>query len=342
MITISTGVGHVVLTNVGARLLELHLPDRHGILGDVVLQRPTLEDLTGDDTYMGSTAGRYANRIRGGDLRIDWTEHQLTTNKGSHHLHGCRRGFDQKIWTVQPDAADDEVTFSRVSPDGEEGYPGAVSTYVTYRFDGASLSIEIRATTDATTVVNIVNHSYFNLAGHDSGDVLEHLLQVHGSYYTPVDEHLLSTGDIRSVTGTPYDFRVATPIGVRIHDVVNGAAGRVAAGDVGYDHNWVLDGTGMREVVVLTDPASGRSLTLRTDQPGGADLHRRLPRGYQRQGTRGALPRVRRTHAGDTDLSRRGPPLTLPATGAAPGRDVPAQNAVRLLRDVTVGRSDVA
>ncbi|MDQ2852477.1 MAG: galactose mutarotase [Actinomycetota bacterium] len=268
VITISTGAGTAVLTNLGARLLELHLPDRNGKLADIVLQRPSLADLVDDDTYMGSTAGRCANRIRGGELRIDGTDHQLSLNEGSHHLHGGTHGFDQQIWADTSDGADDEVTFSRVSPGGEEGYPGVLTTDVTYRFDGASLSIQIRATTDASTVVNIVNHSYFNLAGHESGDVLGHLLQVHGSYYTPVDAELLPTGEIRAVAGTPYDFREPTAIGARIHDVVNAAAGRVSSGDVGYDHNWVLAGTGMREVVRVSDPGSGRTMTLSADQPG--------------------------------------------------------------------------
>lgn len=266
VITLTDGGCRAVLTNLGARLVELHVPDRNGDLADVVLQRPTLGDMATDDNYMGSTAGRYANRIRAGRLTIDGAPVQLSINEGANHLHGGRRGFDRYVWSTQIAADGAAVTFWRVSPDGEEGYPGTLVTSVTYRLEGSTLGIDIQATTDATTIVNIVHHSYFNLGGHESGTILDHLLEMRSSHYIPVDDDLLPTGEVRAVAGTPFDFRAATPIGKNIADVQHGGAGRESEG--GFDHNWVLDGQGLREVLVVTDPASGRRLTMSTDQLG--------------------------------------------------------------------------
>ncbi len=268
VITLSSDTSTAVLTDLGARLLELHVPDREGNLADVVLQRPTLDDVSTDDNYMGSTAGRYANRIRDGKLFIDSTPTQLSINEGTNHLHGGLRGFDRKMWSVGSQTTGNEVTFWRISPHGEEGYPGTLTTSVTYRLEGSSLSIDIRATTDAATVVNIVHHSYFNLGGHDSGTILDHLLEMRSSFYTPVDDDLLPTGEVLTVEGTSFDFRAPTPIGKNIADVRHSGAGRVTDSGVGYDHNWVLEGVGMRETVFITDPKSGRRLTMSTNQPG--------------------------------------------------------------------------
>ena len=268
LITLSSGPCSAVLTNLGARLVELHVPDRNGDLADVVLQRPTLEDMSTDDNYMGSTAGRYANRIRGGALTIDGAPVQLSLNEGGNHLHGGRRGFDRYVWSTQLAADGSAVTFWRVSPDGEEGYPGTLTTSVTYRLVDSTLSIDIRATTDAATVANIVHHSYFNLGGHGSGTVLDHVLEMRSSFYVPVDDELLPSGEVLAVAGTPFDFRTPTPIGKNIDAVQHSGAGRVTESGVGFDHNWVLDGVGMREVLVVTDPQSGRRLTMSTNQPG--------------------------------------------------------------------------
>lgn len=268
VITLDNGVCSAVLTNLGARLVELHVPDKDGHRADVVLQRPTLEDMATDDNYMGSTAGRYANRIRDGKLVVDGRPVQLSINEGRNHLHGGVRGFDRYVWSTELAADGDAVTFWRVSPDGEEGYPGTLTTSVTYRLTGSTLQIDITATTDAPTVVNVVHHSYFNLGGHDSGTVLDHLLEMRSSFYVPVDDDLLPSGEVLAVDGTPFDFRTPTPIGKNIAEVTHSGAGRVTDGGVGYDHNWVLEGTGMREVVVITDPRSGRRLTLSTNQPG--------------------------------------------------------------------------
>lgn len=268
VITLTDGAHRAVVTDLGARLLELHVPDRDGTLADIVLQRNTLEEIARDDTYMGSTAGRYANRIRAGRVTVDGTPVQLSINEGNNHLHGGLRGFDRKIWAIQGSTDQSEVTFWRLSPSGEEGYPGALTTSVRYRLEDGALAIDIRATTDAPTVANIVHHSYFNLGGHDAGTVLDHVLEVRGSHYLPVDDELLPTGEVSAVAGTPFDFRVPTPIGKNIAAVDNSGAGRPTGDVVGYDHNWVLDGFGLRPVAVATDPASGRRLTLSTNQPG--------------------------------------------------------------------------
>jgi aldose 1-epimerase len=266
--TLTSSTCKAVVTNLGARLMELYVPDRDGNLADIVLQRPSLEDMSTDDNYMGSTAGRYANRIRNGKLTVAGRPLQLSVNEGSNHLHGGTRGFDRHLWSSAASADGEKVTFWRISPDGEEGYPGTLTTSVTYSLLRSTLLIEIRATTDATTVVNIVNHSYFNLAGHDSGSVLGHLLQMRSSFYTPVDESLLPTGEVLSVADTPFDFRAPKSIGQDIAKVEHSGAGRVTTSGAGYDHNWVLEGTGMREVLNITEPHSGRRLAMSTNQPG--------------------------------------------------------------------------
>ncbi|WP_037062965.1 aldose epimerase family protein [Pseudonocardia acaciae] len=263
VVTISNEHCTAVLTDLGARLLELHVPDRDGALADVVLGRPTLAQSATDPNYMGSTAGRYANRIRDGRFVLDGTPHQLTRNEGRNHLHGGERGFDRQAWRVTTRPDRDEVTFHLVSPDGDEGYPGTLTTSVTYRLTGPALDIEIEATTDRATVVNIVHHSYFNLGGADSGSVLDHLLWLNSSFYTPVDDELLPTGEVLAVAGTPFDFRTPTPIGKHLHEVQ-----RTSDRGAGYDHNWVLAGTGMREVATVEDPRSGRRMAMSTDQPG--------------------------------------------------------------------------
>lgn len=269
VVTIGNEHCRIVLTDLGARLRELHVPDRDGEFTDVVLGRTTLAEAASDPNYMGSTAGRYANRIRAGRFVVDGEPHEVTRNEGRNHLHGGRVGFDQHQWDTHVDPTKDEVRFTLVSLDGDEGYPGELSTSVIYRLTGSVLDIEIEATTDRSTVVNIVHHSYFNLAGAASGSVLEHLLQVNSSFYTPVDDELLPTGEVLAVAGTPYDFRSPTPIGKRLSEVSHSGAGRLTEDHgAGYDHNWVLAGAGMRDVARIEDPSSGRRLTLTTNQPG--------------------------------------------------------------------------
>ena len=213
LVTLSSPTCTAVLTDLGARLLELHVPDRSGALADVVLQRATLTDVAGDPAYMGATVGRYASRIRCGRIQVDGRPIRLSVNEGEHHLHGGLRGFDRMIWSVQP--GEDAVTFWRVSPAGEEGYPGTLTASVTYRLTESTLHVSIRATTDAPTVVNIVPHPYVNLGGHDAGTVDDHVLTVAADAYLPVDEASLPTGQALGVAGTPFDFRTPARVGGR-------------------------------------------------------------------------------------------------------------------------------
>lgn len=271
LITLENDDCRAVLTDCGARLLELHVPDARGRRADVVLGRGTFEECVADSNYMGSTAGRYANRIREGKFTLEGHPQQVTCNEGPNHIHGGAQGFDRHVWSTQLDPNADAVTFWRVSPHGEEGFPGTLTTQVKYQLTGRALTIEIEAATDRTTVANIVNHAYFNLGGHSSGSVLGHLLQLNSSFYTPVDDELLPTGEVLTVDGTPFDFRVPTPIGQNI-DQVDNAGGHVT-GDgsenkAGYDHNWVIEGSGMRKAASLTDPESGRCMIVHTNQPG--------------------------------------------------------------------------
>ncbi|HUC25505.1 MAG TPA: aldose epimerase family protein [Streptosporangiaceae bacterium] len=253
----------VVLTDIGARLLELWVPDRDGVPADVVLGRANLTEAASDPHYMGSTAGRYANRIRRGKFTLDGRACQLTLNEGDNHLHGGRIGFDQRAWSAT--AETDAVTFQLVSADGEEGYPGTLHATARYALAGRRLEITLTATTDRPTIVNLVNHAYLNLAGHDSGSVLGHIAQIYADHYTPVDDELVPTGEIRSVADTPFDFRTPKRIEAGMAQVENGAAGR---GVAGYDHNWVLNGSGVRRVARFEDRTSGRAVDLSTNQPG--------------------------------------------------------------------------
>lgn len=265
---------HVALMPVGARLVEAWFPDRAGNMADVVLGFSTIEDYLELDTYAGSIAGRYANRIAGAKFDLDGQTFGLEANEGRNHVHGGFEGLDRQTWDYVIDESAGTVVFTHDSPDGHGGYPGELSVQVTYRLedDADVLRIELVATTTRPTVLNLVNHSYWNVAGHGSGDVFGQLLQLGASAYTPVDEELLATGQVTSVEGTPFDFRTLTPIGARIHDLpAIGGAGRLEEGAAGgYDHNWVLDGArgDLHLAARMVDPASGRQLTLRTTEPG--------------------------------------------------------------------------
>lgn len=246
----------------GATLTELHLPDRSGRPADIVLGFGSLEGYLATKTYFGATAGRYANRIKDARFALGNEVHRLTRNEGRNHLHGGFRGFDKVLWLGEADAARNSVRLHHRSPDGSEGYPGALDAWVEYRLPGgARLTIELTARTDQPTIVNLVNHSYFNLAGHGSGDVLNHLVTIEADHYTPVDEALIPTGEIASVRGTAFDFNSPRPIGRELS--APGMGG-------GYDHNWVLReaGTGLRLCARAEDPGSGRWLELRTTEPG--------------------------------------------------------------------------
>ena len=231
----------------GARLISLRTPSRIGKMGEIILGHDRLQDYLDHPTYFGATCGRYANRIAGGSYGAV----QLDINEAPNHLHGGAMGFDKAIWQVA-EVTGHMIRLTHLSPDGDMGYPGALAASVTYRFEGDEhLIIEMEATTCAPTVVNLVNHAYFNLKG--SGDILDHQMMVAASHYIPVGAGLIPTGEVAQVEATKYDFRQPSRIG----DL---------AGRDGYDHNWCL--TGQTPAVRITEPTSGRALELHTNEPG--------------------------------------------------------------------------
>jgi aldose 1-epimerase len=253
----------------GGIIVSLRTPDRAGRLEDVVLGHETLEGYLDHSPYFGAIVGRYANRIANGRFSLDGETHRLATNDGAQHLHGGHRGFDKTIWKATPFALPTEsgVSFALTSPDGTEGYPGTLSASVTYTLtERDELCVEYDASTDRATIVNLSQHSYFNLAGPRGNDVLDHVLTIDADQFTPVDATLIPTGEIAPVDGTPFDFRTPARIGSRIGDehVQLARAG-------GYDHNFVLrrpDADSLAHAVRVSEPASGRTLDVRTTEPG--------------------------------------------------------------------------
>ncbi|MFI0923536.1 aldose epimerase family protein [Streptomyces sp. NPDC021012] len=260
------GVTAEVLS-LGARLQALYAPDRDGRRENVVLGCDRVEDLLGEAAHLGATVGRYANRIAHGLAPVDGTTHRLATQAGGHTLHGGPDGFATRLWDGVPvrEGRRAGVRLRLHSPDGDQGFPGTLCAEVTYLLDPAGeLRIGYRATTDAPTVVNLTHHAYFNLAGEGSGAVLDHSLRVEASGYLPVDGELIPIGPIASVTGTPFDLREAAVIGERVVD----ADPQIGRAGGGFDHNWVLDGNGLRRVAVLSHPAGGRRVECLTTEPG--------------------------------------------------------------------------
>jgi aldose 1-epimerase len=248
------------ITNYGATITELHVPDRNGDLGDVVLGFDNLGQYLEGHPCFGCTVGRVANRIARGRFVLDGKSYTLAINNGPNHLHGGLKGFDKVVWQAAP-LKGAAVKFAYTSPDGEEGYPGALAVEVTMSLtDADELRLDYRAVTDKPTPVNLTNHSYFNLAG--QGDVLAHELRLAADYYTPADAELIPTGQIAPVKGTPLDFSTPQPIGSRFSQL---------RGDpTGYDNNFVLNGAGkaLGWAARLYEPGSGRVMELSTTEPG--------------------------------------------------------------------------
>ena len=247
----------------GGIIRELEVPDHDGELADVVLGFDALQPYVERHPYFGALVGRYAGRIAGGRCSVDGAEITLATNNGGNHLHGGVEGFDRVVWSASFSEDPDRLTLSHVSPDGDEGYPGTLSVEVTYTLTDDALDIEYAASTDKTTILNLTQHSYFNLAGQSSGDVLGHELQVRADSILEVDEASIPTGRRLPVSNTPFDFQQARPIGRDID-----ASHRQLDIAKGYDHTFVLADEGREPVVILTDPASGRRLEVYTTQPG--------------------------------------------------------------------------
>ena len=252
----------------GAYVISLKTPDRQGKLDDVVLGFDTLDGYLKSGSHFGSIVGRYGNRIANAKFTLDGKTYTLAANDGVNHLHGGVKGFDRYVWAgeeVRQDA-DIGVRFTLVSPDGDEGYPGRLKTTVTYRLTPKNeLVVDYEATTDKPTLVNLTQHSYFNLAGQANGDILDHELQIHADRVTPAGPGLIPTGALASLDGSPLDFRKATRIGARIdQDDPQLKLGR------GYDHNYVVNraGPGLVPAARLTDPKSGRVMEVLTTEPG--------------------------------------------------------------------------
>jgi aldose 1-epimerase len=253
----------------GGIVQTIEVPDRHGHVTNVALGFATLDDYVAKNNpgpYFGALIGRYANRIADGRFTLDGTTYQLDVNNNGNTLHGGTKGFDTKVWTPTPgsNGGNPSLRLDYTSPNGEMGFPGTMHATATYTVGRGSIRIDYRATTDKATVVNLTNHSYFNLAGEGTGTIYGHKLQINAKRTTPVaDSELIPTGQIVPVAGTPLDFTRPTAIGDRIRDNFDQLVfGR------GYDHNWVVDGSGMRVAAVLSEPTSGRVLTLSSDQPG--------------------------------------------------------------------------
>ena len=265
--TLANAAGmRVCVLTLGCIIARLEVPDRDGKLANVVLGLDSVEGYLHRSPHFGAIAGRYANRIAHGRFTIDGVDYQLDTNAPPNALHGGRHGFDKVVW--QAESLDgDALVLRYLSPDGEEGFPGNLAVEVTYRLGAANdLRIDYTATTDKPTVVNLTNHSYFNLAGEGSGDVLDHMVSIDADHFTPTDATQIPTGEIRSVCATAFDFIQTRSIGERI---------RMADEQLliahGYDHNWVLraaTGDTLRQAARAFEPRSGRILDVLTDAPG--------------------------------------------------------------------------
>lgn len=263
-ITNSQGA-EVTLSNLGAGIVSVKVPDSKGNFDDVALGYANAADYFYDGPCAGKVPGRYANRIAGGHLRVDGRDYQLAINNGPNALHGGPEGFQNKLWDVTTEG-DDTVVFSLISPDGDENYPGTLTAKATYRWsDDCTLRLDLEATTDAATVVNLTNHCYWNLEGHNSGSVLDHKLWLGASRYLPTDETLIPTGEMADVSDTPMDFTEMKVIGKDIKaDFAALNYGK------GYDNCWVVDGYAknqLRHVATLEAPACGRILDVLTTQP---------------------------------------------------------------------------
>ena len=255
------------IINFGGILVSLKVPDRGGQVADVVLGFDKLADYEKKNPYFGAIVGRYGNRIAKGRFTLNGVEYKLAVNDGENSLHGGIHGFNHAVWQAREvPGGDPAVELTYLSKDLEEGYPGNLTEKVTYTLTPANeLRIDYSASTDKDTVVNVTNHSYFNLAGQGQGDILGHVLQLYASKFTPVDAGLIPTGELKSVAGTPFDFRQPTVIGARIdNDDEQLKRGK------GYDHNWVVDGTPgtLRPAARVSDPVSGRVLEVLTTEPG--------------------------------------------------------------------------
>jgi len=262
--TLTDGQIEVRVTAYGAHVVSIRTPDRTGKMADVALGYDKFDTyLIKPNPYLGAIVGRYGNRIALGKFTLDGKSYQIPVNNGANALHGGPVGFDQYVW--QSKEVPDGVEFTLVSPDGDMGFPGTLTATVRYTLKGSTLRIEYTAKSDKATVVNLTNHTYFNLHGDDQGNILDQKIEIDADRFTPTDAGLIPTGELAPVAGTPMDFRKPELIGARI-----GADYEPLKLAGGYDHNWVLNGKPgtMHLAAIVTDPVSGRTLTVETTEPG--------------------------------------------------------------------------
>ncbi|MBV9669349.1 MAG: galactose mutarotase [Acidobacteriales bacterium] len=261
--TIKSPKLEISVINYGGIVTSILSPDKDGKMADVALGFDTLDDYrTKNDPHFGGTIGRYANRIAHGEFKLNGQTYKLPKNNGENTLHGGDVGFDRVVWNAKE--IPDGVELTYLSKDGEQGFPGNLNCTVKMTVSGDALKIEYTAKTDKPTVVNLTNHSYFNLNGEGAGDILKHKVQIHAQRFTPVDASLIPTGQLEQVKDTPFDFQLPHAVGERI----NLGDEQLKLGK-GYDHNWIPDRPGMlRAVAEVYSEESGRLLTVMSDQPG--------------------------------------------------------------------------
>lgn len=254
----------VHLTNYGARIVTLYTPDKNGEMADIALGFDNIDEYLSDPMYLGCIVGRYANRIDKAKFSIDGVEYQLVKNEGENTLHGGKAGFDKKIWDAKQEG--NSVVFSYLSPDNEEGYPGNLSISKSYTLtDENELRMEYSAETDKATVINLSNHTYFNLKGEGDTTILDHFVQINADYFTPVDNEWIPSGEIAPVSGTPFDFTVAKTIG---QDIL--ADNEQLKNGLGYDHNWVLNKElqdSLTFAAKVWEESTGRYIEIYTTEP---------------------------------------------------------------------------
>lgn len=250
------------ITNYGGILTSLSVPDRNGEFADIVLGYETLEEYIKDTNYFGATIGRFANRIAKGKFTLNGVEYSMAINDGPNHSHGGIKGFNKALWNAEQiqSETDASLKLAYLSKDGEENYPGNLNCEVIYTLtDDDELKISYEARTDKTTIINLTHHSYFNLAGYDSGKIFDHEISINAEHFTPVDKNLIPTGQIKSIKDTPMDFTCSKAIGAEIAQTENG-----------YDHNFVLNNTDGSLIAAATvyEPTTGRAMQVATTEPG--------------------------------------------------------------------------
>ncbi len=258
------GLSAEILTY-GGIIKNLYVTDKNGVKTDVVLGRDTLEDYLTNSGYLGAAIGRHANRIARGEFELNGKTYHVGINEGKNSLHGGKIGYDSRVWDAKEGGTESEpsLILTLVSPDGEEGFPGTVNITLTYTLTAENaIKINYKAVSDADTVFNMTNHSYFNLAGHDSGEMTKQILQINSGFYTPNDSECMPTGEVLSVAGTPFDFRAPKPIGQDINadfDQVEAVGG--------FDHNFALEGRGYRKAAIAQCVENGITMEMWTDKP---------------------------------------------------------------------------